>query len=285
MSEVPFQFAVLRYIHDPATEEFINVGVAVYSREERFLKAKISQKYQRLSDTFLSANVNGSYYRRIANSLENAILRLHRRYQNELALEELPAQIESVLAQVLTPDNSSLVFGRFGGGVTDNLTEELIYLYQRLVERYTEAEDTPSRDEEEIWRVYREEFDRLDVTRRLEMGVTLRSPRYDQNYEFRSAWRNERLHPLEPVSFDLVRPGSIREKANKWVGRSIALEGNEEIGTLYMLVGAPRRAELRHTYEQALLYLKNEMRLDCEIVEERDAPEFSEKLAKMMSQH
>jgi len=29
----PYTFSILRYVHDPVTQEFINIGVAVYSRE------------------------------------------------------------------------------------------------------------------------------------------------------------------------------------------------------------------------------------------------------------
>jgi hypothetical protein len=45
----------------------------------------------------------------------------------------------------------------------------------------------------------------------------------DYQYDFRFAWKNNIWHLYEPVSFDLVDPGSIREKANKWLGRGVAL--------------------------------------------------------------
>ena len=282
MNEYPFQFAVLRYIHDPATQEFMNVGVALYSKEARFLEARINTRYGRLSKAFLT-QVNGSHYRRVTSHLSRAIERIHGRYQNEFPFEELPAQIEVVLSQILSPDDSSLVFGGFGAGLAEDLNEELAHLFDRLVERYVDRGELPSRDEDDVWRVYKEEFDRVHVTPLLETGVTIRSPRYGQSYELRSAWRNERIHPLEPVSFDLVHAGSITYKANKWIGRTIALHGSKELGTLYMLVGAPRREELQHVYQEALYYLQNEIPLDCEVVEEQDAPVFSERLAEMMN--
>ncbi len=46
MNEVPFQFAVLRYIHDPATQEFLNVGIVVYSKEARYIRAQVSSRYR-----------------------------------------------------------------------------------------------------------------------------------------------------------------------------------------------------------------------------------------------
>ena len=284
MSEYPFQFAVLRYIHDPATQEFLNVGVVLYSREASFLRARISRRYRRLSDAFLK-QVNGNHYRRVADHLERAVSRIQDRFQKELALEEMPTHIEVTLGQILSPDDSSLVFGGVGAGMTENLSDELDHLYDRLVDRYVDREDLPSRNEDDVWRVYKRQLDRAQVTPRLETDVTIHAPRYDESYVFRSAWRNERIHPLEPVSFDLVRPESIKEKAHKWLGRTVALEGTDELGILYLLVGGPQQEKLQHVYDQALLFLRNEIRLECEIVEEQDAAAFSKRLAAKMNNH
>ena len=53
------------------------------------------------------------------------------------------------------------------------------------------------------------------------------------------------------MSFDLVHARSILEKANTWIGRSIALEDSEDIGKLYMLVGSPRQQELIGVHRRA----------------------------------
>jgi hypothetical protein len=152
-----FQYAVLRYIHDLVTQEFLNIGVVVYCKEAHYFKAKISQKYRRLSNTFLS--INGEYYRRVANHIYHQIgkiqsqIRAHSNGEaNQLAFfGELPDPIEVLLAQVLTPDDSSITFSGYGGGLTDDLEAELSRLYDRLVEQYTEKEDYPSRTDKEVW--------------------------------------------------------------------------------------------------------------------------------------
>ena len=38
-------------------------------------------------------------------------------------------------------------------------------------------------------------------------------------YEFRFAWQNAVWHLYEPVSFDLIDPNSIQERAVRWYGR------------------------------------------------------------------
>lgn len=36
----PYSFSILRYVHDPVTQEFINIGVAVYARESGFIRSQ-----------------------------------------------------------------------------------------------------------------------------------------------------------------------------------------------------------------------------------------------------
>ena len=133
MNEYAFQFAVLRYIHDPVTQEFLNVGVVVYSREARYLRASVSTRYSRLSDTF--QGINGDHYRRLMSYIERRLVRMHNEFQQPELFEGLPSQIETVLHQILLPDDSSLAFGGYGGGLTDDLEAELTRLFGRLVER------------------------------------------------------------------------------------------------------------------------------------------------------
>lgn len=281
MNVYPFQFAVLRYIHDPMTQEFINVGVVIYSREARYLRAQINNRYIRLSRTFLA--VNGDFYRRIAEHIERRLDRMHEQFQQMELFGDLPLQIETVLQQVLPVDDSSLTFEGYGAGLSTDLDEELTKLYDRMVERYIEKEDLPSRSDDDIWQVYREHLDRVQVTPSLASNVSIGVPNYD--FVFHRAWKNERWHPIQPVSLDLMQSRTILEKANTWIGRATMLAESDEIGTLYLLVGGPRQEELQPAYYKALRNMQDKMRLTHEIVQEDEAAAFSEKLAQMMEGH
>src|SRR3712207_6101453 len=138
MNECIFQFAVLRYIHDPATEEFLNVGVVVYSKEARYLRALVSMKYSRLSNAF--QEINGDHYRRIVNYIERSLAHRHHQFQQLELFNDLPLKLETILHQVLPPDDSSLIFGGYGGGIAVDLDAELNRLYKRLVEQYLEKD-------------------------------------------------------------------------------------------------------------------------------------------------
>jgi hypothetical protein len=282
MNEFAFQFAVLRYIHDPATEEFLNVGVVVYSREARYLRAVVNMRYSRLSDAF--QEINGDHYRRVVHYIERCLAERHYRLQQLELFDELPAQIETILGQVLPAIDSSLVFGGYGGGITADLEAELNRLYKRLVERYTEREQDYSRTDQQVWQIYSQEFDKHNITPQL-APVTIRTPTY--HYEFEHAWKNGRWQPLEPISFDLLHERSILEKANRWIGRATMLADSEEIGTLHMLLGSPHRRELQPAYQKALRNLKAKLpaQLKVEMIEEEEAAGFSARLGERMGGH
>ncbi|MBN1815432.1 MAG: DUF3037 domain-containing protein [Anaerolineae bacterium] len=147
MKEYAFQFAILRYVHDVVTQEFINVGVVVYAQEQRYIKARVSRRYSRLSKTF--PGINRDFYQRVISHVEQSFMRLQQEFQPPKTKEpdDLPSRIEVTLQQVLPPDDSSLRFGGIGGGITDDLDAELNRLYERLVERYIEAPQRSSREE------------------------------------------------------------------------------------------------------------------------------------------
>lgn len=283
MNEHVYQYAVLRYMHDPATQEFLNVGIVLYSSEARFIKAAINKKYARLSCTF--QDVNGDYYRRVVTYLEQSITQLHINLQEPFRLfGDPPADIKDFLRPVLPPNDSSLFFGGYGSGIAGELEAELQWLYDRLVTRYAEKEPVPSRNDEEVWQAVLPALRLYNVTAHLS-PVTIQTETYE--YEFDHAWKNERWHPIEPVSFDLMEEASIMEKAIRWVGRTAPLADNPELGTLYMVVGSPRRPDpkLRVAYQRALQSLTKYSRVPLEIVPETDMITFSEKVLRLIEDH
>jgi len=121
-----FQFALLRYIHSPETQEFINVGVVVFSWEAGFVKAKMNKSPERAQRTW--KGVKGDCYTQILEFIENRI---------NTELRPAPMSLRGWLsAFVMAEDDSSLVFGGFGGGASDNLDETLERLYNNLVVKY-----------------------------------------------------------------------------------------------------------------------------------------------------
>lgn len=284
MSDKAYQYALLRYMHDPSTQEVLNVGVLLYSRDAKYLSAKLNTKYSRLSNAF--QDVDGDYYRKVLSYLEVQIRHQQTRYNNIGPIGgNLPQTIELVSDRILQTDESSLFFSAAGAGLATDLDEELEQLYDYFVGRFEKVPSHQGRDDQDIWRSFVPDLDLRHVTLHLK-PVTIKTPTYELTFEH--AWKNEKWHPLEPVSFDLLHDSSIKEKANKWIGRIHTLGKSGQIGTMYLLVGKPKNKGLRKAYEDAIQNLKDgtaSSELALELVTENEADDFAKELAKIIEAH
>jgi Protein of unknown function (DUF3037) len=69
-----FTYTVLRYVHDIATGEFVNMGVVLYAPEARYVSALCNPRYGRLSKMFGDAWKNGLWnlYQPVSMDLQDA---------------------------------------------------------------------------------------------------------------------------------------------------------------------------------------------------------------------
>jgi hypothetical protein len=72
MKKARYSFAVLRYVHDPATEEFANVGIALYSKERRYLNAICTNNYGRIAKMF-GGRVDGNKFRQSTRHIQERL--------------------------------------------------------------------------------------------------------------------------------------------------------------------------------------------------------------------
>jgi hypothetical protein len=217
-----YHFSVLRYVHDPVTEEFVNIGVVLFSPAARYMRAVCTSSYSRITRVF--EKIDGDRFRQLSRYVQEQVCDAGRK--QETAFSFGPEQrLEALLAKILPPDDSALQFSAAGVGLTEDLDGTLQELYRRHVERYTALGETMRRSDEEVWRVFKEPLDRASVTPRLKPRRIV-AP--DFEYEFKRSWKNERWHVCEPVSFDLVEPDSILDKANRWLGRATNLRDSSE---------------------------------------------------------
>ncbi|HEV2495867.1 MAG TPA: DUF3037 domain-containing protein [Terriglobia bacterium] len=277
--KIPYTFSVLRYVHDPVTTEFVNVGVALYAPDARYLSAICTPYYARLSEMF--GHVDGEHFRQITRYLQDHIDEIGARLKSELPFPEPARTITSLLATVLPPDDSALQFSTPGGGLTSDPDKTLGSLYQRYVEYYTARTSYPSRSDDEIWKVFRKPLEEQHVIQALGPKRIV-APDYE--YEFETARKNEVWHTYEPVSFDLMEPTSIVDKANTWVGRITSLAQSEEKFKPYFLLGEPRETKLRVAFIKAQNIL-HRMPCEPEFVEEAEAEDFAKRLKAEVEKH
>lgn len=277
MTKTPYSFSVLRYVHDPVSQEFANIGVALFSSQARYLDAICATNYGRISKIF--GVIDGDRFRQATRYIQDQIQRIGRQFSDSLFFE--PAvTIETLLSGVLPQDDSAFQFSPAGVGVSTDLSQTLRELFSRFVDKYSSPE-LVRRDEEEVWKVYRQPLDRRHLTPYLRPKKII-APNYE--YEFKHSWKNEVHHLYEPVSFDLVESNSILDKANRWVGRATSLADSNDKFRLHLLLGEPQGSSLKSTFIKASNILRK-MPGTPELIRESEAERFAEELAREMKAH
>jgi len=266
----------LRYLHDVVTGEFANIGVVLYSPDQRFLEARFTTSYERLNAIFLK--IDHLHYRALMRYMANHFDEIAADIRDGLNVPPVTALTE-IVRQVLPPDDSSLQWSEQGGGFTEDLAKTMDELFKRLVVRYVAGAEQVSRTDEEIAKPFKTRLGRT-AEKLAEKKIETK----DYQYDFRFAWKNEIWHLYEPVSFDLVDPGSIREKANKWLGRGHALHDAREKFKIHFLLGEPRQDETKKAFENAL-HLLSKIPGHKQLVREDELEQFTEHVAEEIGSH
>jgi hypothetical protein len=277
--KTPYSFSVLRYVHDPVTQEFVNIGVAVFAPKVGFLRALCPGHYGRINRMF--HRIDGARFRQLARHLQTQIHSLDTRLPSET---EAPGKrLEILLSSVLPPDDSSIQFSPAGVGLSRDPEKTLEELFQRYVECYDHEEESgrKTRNEDDVWKVFEAPLQRHHVLDKL-VAKKITAPNY--SYNFKNAWKNQVWHVYEPVSFDLAYPQSLVEKANTWVGRALSLHQSNEPFAMHVLLGEPRNTDLNDAFVRAQNIL-NEMPVKKEFVQEHEAEAFAEELEKEIAAH
>ena len=276
--KTPYHSITLRYVHDVVTGEFANVGVVIYVPDQHLLDGRFTTSYERLNAMFLK--VDHLHFRTVMRHLESRLDEIAQDLRESLKfapLESLPQLVQQALPQ----DDSSLQWGAVAGGFTDDAGETLKRLYERHIERYSRRPEIARVTEEDIAKSFREKLEKRKVAKRV---VAKSIETNDYQYQFQFAWKNDVWHLYEPVSFDLQDANSIREKANRWLGRAMALRDSTENFKLHFLLAEPRSAETRKAFENAT-HILQKIPGEKELVRENEEAAFVEKVAAEIESH
>ena len=274
-----YTYTVLRYMHDTTTGEFVNVGVALYAREVRYASALCRTTQGRLTRTF--PGMDGEAFKKLMRFIQSRLEEMGDSIQSDLPLDGLPESVMQIAHAVLPADDSSLQWSPAGGGLTEDPSQTLETLFDRLVTRYDERQQQERRTDEEVWRKYKRSLETSHVLGHLQSKTISVK---DDEVEFRYAWRNGLWHCLEPVSFDLSSADSIRDKAHRWLGQVSSVQDASEKFKVYLLLGEPQLESLRPAFDRAISIL-GKLPVDKEIVREDNAAAFSSRFAHEIEAH
>jgi len=279
MSLQPYSFCFLRYVHDPLSGEFANVGVLLWAPGSRFLGFKASQKFRRLSHFFHGFQQQD--YRNLIARIETQFEKLAIRLavpQEQLPFKETPSSARDLALQVIPHDDAALQWSLSAGGVTDSASSELETLFQEAVARHYDSVDEARRDDATIYReFYSRAFEAPTVKPHVcEHEVT--APH--ASHVFSQAWKNGVWNVYQPLSFDLKRSENIRSKAFHWESLTRWLAQAPEKPNIHLLLAAPS-GEQRKAYESAkdLLHASGAVNL----IEEDEAMDFAKDLEHRIS--
>jgi hypothetical protein len=267
---------ILRYVHDVVTGEFANIGVVLYAPEQRFLEARFATSYERLNAIFLK--IDHLHFRALMRYMANGFEQLGGEVRDGLTVQPVNA-LSEIVKQVLPPDDSSLQWSQQGGGITDDPARVLGEVYTRFVERYIAGATQVSRTDEEIAKPFKAKLGKV-ASKLSEKTIETK----DYQYDFAFAWKNDIWHLYEPVSFDLVDPNSIREKANRWLGRGVALNDATERFKIHFLLGEPRQDGTRQAFENAI-HLLEKIPGQKELVRESEVEGFAQHVVEEIVSH
>jgi hypothetical protein len=274
-----FYFSLLRYVYDPLTQEFVNIGVVLYSPSHSFLRATFTSRYGRISRMF--GRIDGASFRATASYIERKVTEVSERLAGGLLFHDPTQSLQSILSEVVPPDDTAIRFVPGGVGITENPGLTLEELFGRYVTRYENLSESARRDENDVWRVFQEPLRSKEVFPHLVPKV-IRAPNYE--YEFERSWKNGIWHLFEPVSFDLADERSILEKASRWVGRSMSLSDSSEPFKLFLLLGEPADPRLGAAFQRASNLLAK-IPGTRELIRERDAEQFADEVEQEFQNH
>ncbi len=281
---VSYSYCALRYLHNPSVGEVVNIGVLIYAPEQGFVAFRGEQRTKALSQLF--GGFDRDDFLKFLNQIEASV----KRFQNTMnqargglfEMEKFPENAEVLARWLIADQNLSFQFGTAKAGVTRDLEGLIETVFNRMVRSQRPVvSERKRRDEEAVWNVFQNAFREHGINRVLSPHV-IQTPAFDLPFDH--AFKNERWHAIEPISFDYARREDIRDTAMHWYSYGAALSESDEFSQLYLLLGAPTNPDDKPAYEQAKRWLAK-MPGHPILVEESEAEEFANTLATEMKQH
>lgn len=275
----PYYYQVLRYLHDQFTGEFVNLGVIVYSPEHEYLKAKVTNRFTRITSLFPEAK--GKF---IVDSAKYLETRINQKIAPQLSqLFHPSANLETITSNILKRDDSALQLSPVLKAIDIDLDAATSYLFETLVNKYLPDEGGTKRlNDEEVWRnKYKAYFDKYKISDRL---ISHSIKTQNDVFSFEKAWKNEIWHFYEPLSFDLKREITLKDKVYRWVGKINKLTHSSEYIHLTFLASIPKKHQSLANFVKTSLHIENKI-IHVDIVFESDAEHLAKQISIEMEEH
>lgn len=273
----PYQYQVIKYVHDHFTGEYVNVGIVLYSPEERYLDCIITSKYRRITSMFSEAD--GKWILKVLRDFESKLQRLSEQLGE---LFEHSDQIANITGNLIPADDTAIRFSEPFSGMDIDFRAALEDLFGSLVEKHVIDNKKDTLLDEDVWREkYKAHFEKYNVVGNL-MEHEVRTE--NDTFFFEKAWKNDIWHCYEPLSFNVKKKGTVKEKVYRWAGKIQGLQSsNESLHVTLLTAFSPNHREMISFVRDYLL--KENDKIQIEIVTEDQAEELAKNVAQKMEAH
>ena len=215
-------YSIIQYCPDPSRLEAVNIGVALFCPEVRFLRARFGRRKTPVRQLFGKQDWDFVDAQRVA--IEARLGRHEEDFQTLEAFESFVAKRAGAFR--LTPPRPVKV---------ENPQHELQALFARLVGSQGESKRNAER------RIAKELDDRFRVAgveARLQSNVVVHPPTLPEPFKVPFAYRNGRLNLIEPVQFEGQNPSSVFNRASVCAvqGQFLSDYKDPEFGELGLIV-------------------------------------------------
>lgn len=274
-----FQYQVLRFMPDKLGEEFINVGIVLFEPESKTLFSKMLNKAARVTAVF--PEMNSRALIKMLHNLEVRIKSLGMKIQGEIEYQTY-SSIQDITNEFKRNDGDGIYFSEVKQTLDISAETAFTDLFDRFIQQHLHEEELHAIYDKEVWSsVYKQYFDANDISKKL-MKHEIKTP--TDKISFEHSIKNGIWHCFEPVSFNLVKEESIKNKVYRWMGKLMALNSATEMVNIYLLTQMPSSAEMRY-YVNNNIKSVQEKHFKVRLIYPEEADSFAIEMRKKFVKH
>ena len=279
MDQPHYSASYLRYVHDPVTGEFANVGVLVWAPLSRELHFVGTAKTQRLARFF--HNFGDEDHQNVIGYAQKEFAKLadKLRKQSELPFDLSASRARDLGLLVIPFDDATYQWSpSFGGYAVDAkaIAEEI---FQEAIGVHQKKAAGAARRSEQV--IYKEHYQATFESERVKPFIhphRVVAPRVA--YDFPRAYQNGVWNCFEIVSLDYQNAETIEKRGLEWESRVRHLQDSSEKAQIHLLLGKPSEGMLSEYVKAKDLMGSSGL---AEIVEEDQAADFCKELVENIS--
>ena len=217
MHSVQGQYALVRYCPDASRQEFVNIGVALYSPDTKRVSALLSRDNRRLTQVFGRQDLH--LVNRLKRSLEENLRR-----ESFASVSDLQNYVDRTA--------NAVRLGPLRPMKISNVQEDLKALFTRLVD------EAPHR-RRRIDRAFGERLLESGVDSYVQKAVSIEIPSVEQSIRVPYAYKNGRYNLITPVEFTSDGRGVLSRAGEKAIeGQILYKQEDAEHGPMHLVVVA-----------------------------------------------